>query len=109
MKKELRFYRTLDGKEPFTHWFETLKDKKIKAQLKNRLERVAVGNNGDCKALGDGIFELRVHYGPGYRMYFAEKGNYFILLLAGGTKANQKKDIKNAKAYWEDFKERTNE
>lgn len=109
MKKEIRFYRTPDGKEPFTYWFETLKDKTIRAQLKNRLERVAVGNYGDCKALGDGIFELRIHYGPGYRVYFSEKGNYFILFLAGGTKSNQQKDIKKAKAYWADFQERTNE
>jgi len=109
MKKEIRFYQKPNGKEPFSEWFKSIKDIKIRAHLKNRFERVCVGNTGDCKAVGDGIFEIRIHYGPGYRVYFAEKGGYFILFLIGGTKNSQKKDIEKAKAYWADFQERMND
>lgn len=81
MKKEIRFYRTQEGKEPFTDWFATLKDKKLRAQIKNRLERVAVGNYGDYKLISDGVYELRIHYGAGYRMYFAEEDKMIVLFL----------------------------
>lgn len=106
MKKQILFYRTSEGKEPFSNWFQTLKDKKLRAQIKNRLERVAVGNYGDYKSIGDGIYELRIHYGAGYRLYFVEKNKMIILFLMGGIKKNQVKDIQKAKAYWIDFRER---
>lgn len=105
MEKEIRFYRTKNGKEPFVEWFETLKDVRLRAQIKNRLERLAVGNYGDYKSIGDGIHELRIHYGAGYRLYFAEVDKIIVLFLTGGIKKNQVKDVIKVRAYWADFQE----
>jgi putative addiction module killer protein len=99
MKKELRFYRTKEGKEPFTHWLESLKDTIARAQVTNRLNRIVHGNYGDCEFVGDGVYELRIHYGPGYRIYFTEQEKTFLLLLIAGNKKTQDKDIKKAKKY----------
>jgi putative addiction module killer protein len=104
--KELRVYRTKDGKEPFTKWLESLKDKITRAQVTNRLNRVMQGNYGDCEPVGNGVYELRIHYGAGYRVYFAEQEKTLVLLLLGGSKRTQNKDIQKAKQYWEEFKER---
>lgn len=106
MKKELRIYRTSKGKEPFTEWLESLKDKIIKAQITNRLNRVTYGNYGDHKSVGNGVYELRIHYGTGYRIYFAEQEKTLVLLLIGGSKKTQDKDIQKARQYWEEFRER---
>lgn len=106
MRKELRFYRTKKGKEPFTNWIESLKDVMARAHIRNRLNRVVHGNYGDYKPVGDGVYELRIHYGPGYRVYFTEQEKTFILLLIGGSKRTQDHDIKKAKNYWNEFKER---
>lgn len=106
MKKEIRIYRTKDGKIPFMEWIESLKDMIGKAQITNRLNRVALGNHGDCVNVGNDIFELRIHYGPGYRIYFLEQQHNILLLLFGGSKRTQKKDIKLAKMYLADFRER---
>jgi putative addiction module killer protein len=106
MKKEIRFYRTRDGKEPFTEWYQSLKDKKLGAQVKSRLERVTLGNYGDYKALGGGVYELRIHYGAGYRLYFSEENEIIVLFLIGGIKSSQLKDIQKARAYLADFRER---
>lgn len=77
MKKELRLYRTKTGKEPFTDWLATLKDVFGRAQITNRLNRVTLGNYGDYKYIDAGVFKLRIHYGPGYRLYFAEQEKQF--------------------------------
>jgi len=106
MKKELRLYQTKTGKEPFTHWLESLKDTIGRAQITNRLNRVVLGNYGDCDPVGDGIYELRIHYGPGYRIYFSEQEKTIILLLVGGTKRTQKSNIKKAKQFWAEFREK---
>ena len=106
MNKEIRFYRTLKGEEPFIQWIKTIKDRKAIAQIQNRLERVLLGNYGDYKAVGGGIYELRIHYGPGYRLYFSEYENVIVLILIGGIKGIQKRDILKTKEYWQDFKER---
>ena len=106
MKKELRTYRTKTGKEPFTDWLESLKDITGRAQITNRLNRAALRNYGDCDSVGGGVYELRIHYGPGYQVYFSEQGDTILLLLAGGSKRTQKQDIKKAKQYWIEFRER---
>ena len=72
MKQEIRIYRTKDGLQPFVEWIESLKDTIGRATITNRLNRVSLGNYGDCSAVGNGVHELRIHYGPGYRVYFAE-------------------------------------
>ena len=106
MKKEIRTYRTSDGKDPFTDWMEALKDITGRAQINNRLNRAAFGNYGDCEPVGDGVLELKIHYGPGYRIYFTEQGDTLLLLLLAGSKRTQIRDIKKAKKYWIDFRER---
>ena len=106
MKKELRTYRTKDGEEPFTDWLAALKDGIGRAHITNRLNRVILGNDGDCKSVGDGIHELRIHYGPGYRVYFSKQEHTILLLLLGGSKRTQDKDIKKAKQYLNYFREK---
>lgn len=104
--KEVRFYETKVGRKPFIELMDSLRDKTLKAQINNRLARVAVGNYGDFKSLGDGVYELRIHYGGGYRVYFSECDKTIVLLLLAGSKRTQIKDIKKAKDYWEEFQER---
>jgi len=82
----------------FQAWFAKLTDVKAKAAVFDRIDRLALGNVGDAKALGDGVSELRIHLGPGYRMYFCQTGTTVILLLVGGVKRTQDRDIKRAKA-----------
>ncbi|MBL1211601.1 type II toxin-antitoxin system RelE/ParE family toxin [Geminocystis sp. GBBB08] len=105
-RKEIRRYRTKDGKVPFAKWFDSLKDRKTQLKINERLRRVSLGNLGDYKSIGEGIFELRIDYGAGYRIYFAQEGNQIIVLLCGGDKSSQKKDILQAKEYWYDYKNR---
>lgn len=87
-------------------WLEALKDVRAKAQIQARLVRVAAGNFGDCKPLRDGVQELRIDYGPGYRVYLSKQGPILVLLLCGGDKANQSRDIERAIEYLKDWKER---
>ncbi len=74
-------------------WFCDIKDKLAKAKILTRLDRLSLGNFGDCKSLGQGIFELRIHFGPGYRIYFGLLDSEIVLLLLGGTKSSQRRDI----------------
>ena len=83
--------------EYYVKWFEKLKDRKARAKITIRIRRVSLGNLGDVKPVGEGISELRVDYGPGYRIYFTQKGNQLIILLVGGNKTTQANDIKKAK------------
>lgn len=106
MKKELRIYCTKEGKKPFTEWMKSLKDKIVKSQITNRLNRVMQGNYGDYNPVGNGVYELRIHYGSGYRIYFTEQENTIVLLLLGGNKSTQSRDIEKAKKYWHEFRER---
>ncbi len=103
--RELEFYRTQNGRVPFTEWFESLRDQKTRTRIRGRLTRLEVGNFGDCQSVGGGVFELRIHFGPGYRVYFGEVANTILLLLCGGDKSSQQRDIERAKTYWQDYKE----
>lgn len=105
--KELRNYETADGKKPFDKWLFGLKDKATIARILVRLDRVAFGNLGDVKSVGEGVSELRLSFGSGYRIYFAQDGDKIILLLCGGDKSSQDKDIKTAKIYLEDYRRRS--
>lgn len=104
--KELRTYETIDGKKPFDEWLDRLKDKTTLARIVARLNRVALGNLGDAKSVSDGVSELRLAFGKGYRVYFAQEGDKIILLLCGGDKGSQNKDIREAKAYLQDYRRR---
>lgn len=101
--KQILIYKTSQGKVPFEEWLNKLKDAKTRAKIKTRLTRVTLGNLGDYKSVGDGVCELRINYGKGYRIYFAQQGSIFIILLCGGDKDSQQKDIKQAKQYWLDY------
>ena len=84
--------------EAFSLWLERLRDVRARAKIAARVQRLALGNPGDVAPVGDGISELRIHYGPGYRVYFTMQGKTIVILLCGGDKGSQAKDIKRAKA-----------
>ncbi len=104
--KELRIYETTDGRRPFDEWLDGLKDKAILARIVARLNRVALGNLGDVKSVGAGVSELRLAFGKGYRVYFAQEKDRIILLLSGGDKGSQERDIREAKVYLQDYRRR---
>lgn len=105
MRIEVITYITSTGKDPFTEWLEDL-EADARLIIKARVARVMVGNFGDCKLLkdGSGIWELRIDYGPGYRVYFGKKGTVIVILLLGGDKSDQNRDIAKAKRYWQSCK-----
>ena len=100
--KNIEIYITDNGKKPFIEWLEAL-DKPIRYRVKERLDRVMLGNLGDWKSVGEGVAELRLNFGSGYRIYFGQEGDTLILLLSGGDKTSQKKDIKKAQQYWKEY------
>lgn len=82
--------------EIFAQWLDSLRDIQARARVQARIERLATGNLGDVKPVGEGVSELRIHYGPGYRVYIKQRGREMVILLAGGDKSTQAKDIKTA-------------
>lgn len=104
---EIRHYVNADGLDVFAHWLEELGDRQARARIKTRIDRVSLGNFGDVEPVGEAVSELRIDWGPGYRVYFARVGKTILLLLCGGDKRTQRKDIENAKAYFQDYKRRT--
>lgn len=104
---EVRRYRSEDGSEVITEWLAGLKDIRARARISVRIDRLAAGNFGDCKPIRDGVSELRVDYGPGYRVYFGKLGKMIILLLCGGDKRTQDADIEKAVIYLKDYKRRS--
>ena len=105
--QEIEEYLKPDGKNPFREWLHSLKDINVRARVRVRLNRVRLGNFGDCKPVGEGVHELSITLGPGYRVYFARVRRGVVLLLCGGDKKSQAKDIGKAKDYWQDYKRRT--
>jgi putative addiction module killer protein len=91
--------------ETFRKWRSRLKDERARALIASRLDRLAFGHTGDAEPIGQGVSELRIHYGPGYRIYFHRRGNTIIVLLCGGTKRGQSKDIEAAKRLAADWRE----
>jgi putative addiction module killer protein len=100
----IQIYVTEDDVCPFEEWLETL-DPQFQIRIDVRLDRLKLGNFGDCKSLGDGIFELRFTFGPGFRIYYGIAGKQIVLLLFGGSKKNQDKDIKTARKFWKAFQD----
>ena len=103
--RELQFYRTPNGHEPFVEWFNAIRDARTRTRIQRRLVRLEGGNFGDCHVIGDGVFELRLHFGAGYRIYFSQTDNIRVLVLCGGDKSTQSRDIERAKNYWLEYKE----
>ena len=102
--REIVAFRASNGHVPFEAWLDDLDDKRAVARVLARLARVRQGNPGDCKPVGEGVSELRVDYGPGYRVYFGQRGQTLVVLLCGGDKRTQARDVALAKQYWHEYK-----
>ena len=101
----LEYYLDDNGKAPFLEWLYSPRDKLAVYRIRARLDRVELGNFGTVKPVGEGVSELKIDHGPGYRVYYAMNGKTVVLLLIGGDKSTQQKDIETAKAYWKRQKE----
>lgn len=99
-------YLTDDGHDPMKEWLASLADRQARARVLVRMQRMAAGNFGDCKLIAEGVWELRIDYGPGYRVYYARAGEKLLLLLIGGDKRKQQADIDTALAYWNNWNRR---
>jgi putative addiction module killer protein len=102
-------YVTASGHDVFGEWLAGLKDTRARAKVAVRVARLAAGNFGDCRALREGVWELRIDWGPGYRVYYGKLKQTCVLLLCGGDKRKQAADIKQAIEYWNDYKRRVRE
>ncbi len=104
---EVRRYLTESGRDVFGDWLVGVMDTRTRAKIAARVDRLSAGNFGDCKSLRGGVSELRIDWGPGYRIYYAMVGRTCVLLLCGGNKRKQSSDIKRAEEYLKDYIERT--
>jgi len=102
---EVRVHARSDGAEPYTEWETGLRDRKARARIRARIGRLRLGNFGDWKRVGE-VFELRIHAGRGDRVHYGREGNKIVILLRGGEKRSQGKDIERAEAYWRDYRSR---
>jgi putative addiction module killer protein len=107
--KQIIIFETVDGTRPFDEWLDDLRDRRAATRIDARVTRLEAGNPGDYKWIGESVYELRIDYGPGYRIYFAFSGQQIVLLLCGGDKTTQQADIKTAIKYWKEFQERQNQ
>jgi len=101
---EIRMYRLSNGVVPFDRWIAKLKDGRAKARILVQLDRLRLGLPGDWKSVGGGVFELRIAEGKGYRLYFGREGKSTVVLLCGGDKSTQDRDIELAKSYWRTYR-----
>lgn len=102
------YFMTPTGKIPAQDWLNSIKDKLTQAILYKRIRQAGLGSFGDTKSVGEGVHELRINHGPGFRIYYAIHQDEVILLLIGGSKRTQSSDIEKAKTYWTIFKESKN-
>jgi putative addiction module killer protein len=105
---EVQEYLDRNGRSPYAHWFNDL-DSRAAAKVATAVTRIGQGNFSNVKGVGGGVFEYRLDFGPGYRVYFGKDGDCLVILLAGGTKKRQQGDIENAIARWQDYKQRKEE
>ncbi len=103
--KVVKEYIDTNGNSPFTDWFDGL-DSQTAAKVSTALTRVEMGNTSNIKGIGDGVLEYRIHFGAGIRIYFGKDSDTLVILLGGGTKRRQQKDIEAAKHRWQEYKER---
>lgn len=104
--KNIEILKLPSGRSPYNDWIDGIKDHVTRARIRRRLDRLELGNYGDCEPVGEGVSELRFHFGSGYRIYFSEVDDVILILLCGGDKHTQKKDIKLAKQYWRELQEK---
>ncbi|MBI4803398.1 MAG: type II toxin-antitoxin system RelE/ParE family toxin [Elusimicrobia bacterium] len=103
-RKRSIIYKTAKGSEPYAEYVDVLKDREGAAKIRARVTRAELGNLGDHRSVGEGIIELRINFGPGYRIYAGLQGKELIILLCAGDKGSQDKDIWKAMAYWSDYR-----
>ncbi len=103
---EVQTYLSPNGQDPYAQWLAALADRQARARVLVRVGRMAAGNFGDSKPIAEGVWELRIDWGPGYRVYYAQAGKRLVLLLAGGDKRTQQADITAALANWHDWQQR---
>ncbi|HPO44271.1 MAG TPA: type II toxin-antitoxin system RelE/ParE family toxin [Spirochaetota bacterium] len=103
-RKRTVLHYVVDGRDIFEQWLRALPDLVGQAATVKRLGRMEEGNFGDCRGLGSGLWELRVHSGPGYRVYFGEDGPVIIVILCGGDKRSQTRDIRKARKFWDEYR-----
>jgi putative addiction module killer protein len=101
--REIKKLELQNGLVPFDEWFDSLCSKKMQAAVDARLTRVRAGNFGDCKSVGGGVFELRISLGPGLRVYYGLHSRQVVVLLCGGDKRSQSRDIRRARQWWQQF------
>lgn len=106
MEIDIEIYETANGKRPFELWLKGIRELHTRAKIRMRLDRLKMGNFGDCKTVSDGVCELKIHYGPGIRIYYSKTGSRIVLLLCGGDKGSQARDIAKAKEHLKDYKNR---
>jgi putative addiction module killer protein len=104
---QVRHYVTAAGKDPFQTWLDRLRDMKARIAIQRRIDRVVLGNLGEHRACREGVWELKVDVGPGYRVYYAVAGREIVLLLCAGDKRSQQADINAAVRYWNDYQRRS--
>lgn len=102
--KQVELYETQEGYIPYLDWFEGLKDKQARKRIESKIRQVRLGNLGDKRSVGAGVSELVVNFGPGYRIYIGQLGTQIVILLCGGDKSTQQRDIEFARACWADYK-----
>ena len=103
MQRVLKIYKTSEGKEPLVKWLNSINDSRTKKRIINHIDKLKL-NIGDVKSVGGGVFELRMFFGSGYRVYYTNLDDIILLLLCAGDKSSQEKDIKKAKEYWDNYK-----
>lgn len=103
--KTLTLYTEASGKQPFATWLEKIRDPKAYSRISIRLRLLEQGHYGDVKSIGGGVYELRLFFGPGYRIYFGENHGHIVILLCGGDKSTQTRDIETAQNYWKSYQE----
>ncbi len=106
MEYEIKIYATENGDEPFREWLDSLKDFDTQALIFQRLQRIKLGNFGDCKPIDEGLWEFRIHHKAGIRIYYARVEQRLILIVGGGDKRSQQRDITKVKKYLADYKRR---
>ncbi|HZQ11778.1 MAG TPA: type II toxin-antitoxin system RelE/ParE family toxin [Pseudolabrys sp.] len=102
---EIRYYVAADGRQPFAEWFADL-EPVTRARITRAIARMEQGNLSNVKPVGGGVLEVRIDFGPGYRVYFGRDGETLVILLTGGSKKRQQRDIEAAAAFWQDYKRR---
>jgi len=103
VEREIKKLELQNGLVPFDEWFDSLSDRRMQVAVDARLTRIRAGNFGDCKSVGGGVYELRINFGPGLRVYYGLRGQKIVILIGGGDKRSQPVDIGRAQKLWQQF------